>query len=561
VTDGDPDNRDATFVIRSGRPRVRTTYQLRATLHGEDPEQVLDAARAIVLGWIQEKLGRTLPKSIVEGGTDSEELHGQRIETVSLEAGREWCLRYSRPDEPLGDRPAEAGRTWSTDVALVVRREHVDLAVRDRCSSTQSENSSPPRFRPRFVRDLVDRVDVRDVARLSCDPWVVESDSQLDVLHALVQERRRRLPVVLLTEVDERRVPIETHRFLLDERWLASNCRGIAHVFVMPRAQSFGWSGRVGRTWSAFQGAVRIYRPGLDFAEDALHDHPLVMPERILAFAEDGRTMEEAFQRHLRDQLVAHSAADEPDWTDFRFVREAKALHAEALRRSATEGADHQALYEQEIDQLKRRAHDSDELAQAYHDDAKQAVQERDQVLDENRRLRARIDMLSSGLRRGAGNDAADAERPATLADIPEWVERHLAGSLVLHSRATRGLKSATFDDAGLIADALGLLATAYRDVCMGDPQARERLEADLHKFGLQCTPSGDETSLGRFGDAYLIRWPFADSSQRLLRMHLKNNGNTRDPRRCLRIYFLWDPDTLQVVVGWLPSHLPNTHT
>lgn len=561
MTDGVPDNRDATFVIRSGRPRIRTTYQLRATLHGEDPEQVLAAARAIVFGWIQEKLGRTLPKSIVEGGTDSEELHGQRIEAVCLEAGREWCMRYSRPDEPLPDRPAEAGRTWSTDVVLVANGDRVDLAVRDRCSSTQSEASSPPRFRPRFVRDLVDRMDVRDVARLSESPWMVESDVQLDSLQALVQDERRRLPVVLLTEVDGRRVPIETRRFLLDEGWLASNCRAIAHVFVMPRAQSFGWSDRVERNWSAFQGAVRIYRPGLDFERDALHDHPLVMPERILAFAEDGRTMEEAFQRHLRDRLVADLAAHEPDWRAFRFVREAKTLHAETLRRSATEGADHQALYEHEIEQLKRRAHDSDELAQAYHDDAKQAAQERDQVQDENRRLRARIDMLSSGLGRSSGSDVTVVERPTTLADIPEWVERHLAGSLVLHSRAVRGLKSATFADVPMIVDALELMATAYRDVCMGDSQARDRLEASLHELGLQCTPSGDETSLGRFGDAYLIRWPFADSPQKLLRMHLKNNGNSRDPRRCLRIYFLWDPDTLQVVVGWLPSHLPNTHT
>ena len=43
--------------------------------------------------------------------------------------------------------------------------------------------------------------------------------------------------------------------------------------------------------------------------------------------------------------------------------------------------------------------------------------------------------------------------------------------------------------------------------------------------------------------------------------MHLKSGGNTRDPTRCLRIYFFWDDDEQQVVVGSLPGHLENRLT
>ena len=43
-----------------------------------------------------------------------------------------------------------------------------------------------------------------------------------------------------------------------------------------------------------------------------------------------------------------------------------------------------------------------------------------------------------------------------------------------------------------------------------------------------------------------------------LLDMHLKNGGNTRDPTRCLRVYFFWDDDERQVVVGSLPGHLES---
>jgi hypothetical protein len=36
---------------------------------------------------------------------------------------------------------------------------------------------------------------------------------------------------------------------------------------------------------------------------------------------------------------------------------------------------------------------------------------------------------------------------------------------------------------------------------------------------------------------------------------HIKSEGNTRDPRRCLMIYYFWEPETEQVVIAHLPSH------
>ena len=35
---------------------------------------------------------------------------------------------------------------------------------------------------------------------------------------------------------------------------------------------------------------------------------------------------------------------------------------------------------------------------------------------------------------------------------------------------------------------------------------------------------------------------------------HIKNGG-TRDPRRCLRIYYFWDATTQQVVIADMPAH------
>lgn len=129
--------RDSEFVIRSGRPRVRTTFQVLSSLRGEG--RVLAEARGMACQWIEAKIARPLPAAIRDGETFSDELHGQRVETVALDGGREWTLRYTRPDEPLPDRPAEPGRTWTTDLWLREETDRVRIAVRDRCTSTNDE--------------------------------------------------------------------------------------------------------------------------------------------------------------------------------------------------------------------------------------------------------------------------------------------------------------------------------------------------------------------------------------------------------------------------------------
>jgi hypothetical protein len=44
---------------------------------------------------------------------------------------------------------------------------------------------------------------------------------------------------------------------------------------------------------------------------------------------------------------------------------------------------------------------------------------------------------------------------------------------------------------------------------------------------------------------------------KRLLKKHLKGS-NVRDPRFGFRLYYFWDHEDEQVIVGWLPTHLTN---
>ena len=42
---------------------------------------------------------------------------------------------------------------------------------------------------------------------------------------------------------------------------------------------------------------------------------------------------------------------------------------------------------------------------------------------------------------------------------------------------------------------------------------------------------------------------------------HIKNGGNTKDPTRCLRIYYFWQEQRQQVIIASMPAHVPTGAT
>jgi len=64
----------------------------------------------------------------------------------------------------------------------------------------------------------------------------------------------------------------------------------------------------------------------------------------------------------------------------------------------------------------------------------------------------------------------------------------------------------------------------------------------------------------GEQGETYFVRWPVGTEKLAFLAHHLRE-GVDKDERLTLAIYFFWEEDTEQVIVGWLPSHLENRMT
>ena len=175
--------------------------------------------------------------------------------------------------------------------------------------------------------------------------------------------------------------------------------------------------------------------------------------------------------------------------------------------------------------------------------------------------LRQQIDSLRYQLEAKTGKKADEEVKiPSRYEDMPDWVRDNLAGRLVLHPRVINNLKAAAYEDVELVYNSLLLLANEYRSHRMGGMTFDDFCTKAKEKHGLDCSGSITKEKAGAFGDTYFVTYPLGTQKKAFISSHLRK-GSTKDNRYCLCVYFFWDDDTRQVVVGWLPSHLQNRMT
>jgi hypothetical protein len=452
---------------------------------------------------------------------------------------------------------------WTTDLALKWGEGGVhQFAVRVFCTSQPYCDAGITLTRPKIVRYLAESFVLSAGRQLENRPWYLSTDDDLEVFYQFIIAPQRELPVYLLTEADPRRLLGKVQRHVLNECELAQYTLGLAHVAVLPHTASFEWTNRVGKVWSAFQGAVRTYRPALDFETDSpFADHPLAMAENIILMRYKGLTGEAAFAAFLVDRAYQESAARQVDWGGCLFFTDAKRRQAEIVRDEATEEADWQAIYQDEIAVLQRKIKEIEEERDDMMELGTQAETDRDYYRAENESLRWQVESLRARLAEKTGEDPdMSIEIPSDYEDLPDWVRKNLAGRLILHPRAIRGVRDACYENIELVYRSLLLLANEYRDMKLGYDGAKEAFDRQMDTLKVECSRSISPERRGEQGDTYLVQYPSHTTNRRILEMHIRK-GRDHDARHCLAIYFFWDEETQQVVIGWLPSHLDNRLT
>ena len=134
---------------------------------------------------------------------------------------------------------------------------------------------------------------------------------------------------------------------------------------------------------------------------------------------------------------------------------------------------------------------------------------------------------------------------------MASWIEENYKAQIYLHSRAIKSLKNAEFEDVKLVYQAVQLLGESYYGRRMGFI-SEEQYQEELQSLKLGDEKATTLSSAGEQGQEYYV---VIGEKRHLLERHL-TYGVSRDKRYCMRIYYYWDDDRNQVVIGDMPAHL-----
>jgi len=550
-----PDRVQRQHVSRYAAVKPVSQIMLRLERDGPDPFKVV---RDEVLEWVRWKAGKALPTQAWDGLTfELDEVGAQRVAAAHLEQPKYWAARVDDACKEV------AQRTWITEIGLAAEPNG---RLMFGCRLVVSARGDNPRFQPSipaFVRKVVNGGRAYlDERPISNTPWIVRTDDDVDQFYGLLTSKTRRADacVISLGENDDDPAgaivsAASIHRLTL----------GAAHVAVITGRGAYMLTNLVGKEFSVFNRAVRTYRPGFDVDADDPRRHPLALPHRIAQWQENGVEGAVAFESFLVRSAIMQTVSVSdlekllPPFSEVRRVSASVSL--DRARESGATKDELLRLYEEDNSKLRAALDEEKALHGGLLSEADQERDEAQRRADEARgevyRLNQRIRTLESQLKAKVGA-TAEIPLPDGLDDLREWADNHLAGSVVLANRALRGAKESDYVEPALVYRALLLLRDYYVPMRReGGEELAKAYDDALAAHGLEEAGSITTTRRGEQGEEYLVPH---NGRKRELDRHFRK-GNSRESRHCFRLYFFWDDEVDQVVVGWLTSHLDTRQT
>lgn len=330
---------------------MRPLFALTLTLPGNRVDVLTDEARRWLrskyAGWDGALPPEDAPDHPAEGVTIA-------TKTRTLEEGRYRLLTLEHPDRQLH------GRVWRTELTLASDGATTECSLVLYTRTTEFGIAPPHTAQihtPRLLRTIIERYDTF-IGKEPISRQVLYADEHnIDDLVAILENPKRRVPVVLVSH------EARTGEVLIDPMTLADRLLGHARIIVITPAGSYALSDRVGRTLSCFDGGVRVYWPGFH-RTDEMYRHPLYLKQEVRRLQEEGgleHTLFELFQQAAIARFEGGAI--------YRRLREVE----KAARR-------------QEVRLLREKLRSTPE--------SEEWMREMDRLLEENERLRAERDEL-----------------------------------------------------------------------------------------------------------------------------------------------------------------------
>lgn len=516
----------------STRVKERELLRVAAEMPNPNPAAAAKAAREQVLSWASSQVGGVLPVPANEGQS-FEYLRGGRTcfgTSFNDDARSLWALRVDRPDANI------AQRTWTTEVVVGYGQSSATtlFSLRLLVSSPETGLKVQPAV-PGLVRKIAETCGLQqNGAAVTAVPHVIGSDRDAIDLAAELCIPVRRLPYLVCSVADGETEP------RVDVRLLAKATMGLARVVVIPSKYTWALTEQFGKRRSVFNGAIRAYMPG--FSNDANpFAHKLFLVDQTREGIDSRSTLTAARWIAANESIRRTRLGD--DVIAFSVVRELSLdIRRKELERSNSSAELQLDAAREQIEALKHDVKRFKDEADQWLADYEQAEEEAQNYQQQLRGSQLHIQHLLAQLKNRGDDPDAELDLPSGWSEFGDWCDESLSGRVMLSSRARREIKSASFEEPKAAAQCLLWLANDYRDSRIsgsGD---------DLRK------PISDGVHNDRCGaDSFDFDW----NGRRLpVEWHIKNGGNTRDPRRCLRIYYIWDEEAQVVVIASMPGHI-----
>lgn len=503
---------------------------------------VLNAIASWVCDWYSTRKGMDIEFPL--GGGTSSPAYNHEL-SVRHEASQDGAVAHSLVSWSYPD-DNDGNLFWHSRCEVGQFNGLTEFSIQLSLDSTQFL-IAPVEFnlkRPRLVGTLLRqfRCSYGDV-RLSLEPRELTAESVESFVKTRLLSPKRRLPIVLVS-----RTPI-SGKWLVDPSELADPLAGIAETYCLSdKWAAFALSDEVGKLYSCYNGAVRLYWPDFDPAESPYS--PVYTPNKLDTLG--GKLVDILFR-----QLSAISAfryVTGPVTTDaWESLQEQKHRELDAMRRAAKERGDYQELF-------NLACQENTELRKGF-----------DKLREENESLRASLQLAQQNFRAiceaqgtmeaplppEAAEEEAEAE-PQSVEAAVLAAQDHYADTLAFRESALISARESPFKQHKKVYQAL----LAMHEVCIAWRQSRRTktpmgpFDQAFAKKGFIYKPKESMTSKGKWGEEYQMVYKGQPVS---IEQHLALGKG--GPDTCLRIHFYLDEQDERFVVAHVGRHKTNIRT
>ncbi len=533
---------------------MRTVYGIQFQVHpnnGQTPADCIVELRDLAARWVSQKYMRVWNKTVDPpfDGLVLEPAAGHWLRTSHqcYEDCELVSMEWGHPDDH------DDSIVWVTACIFARQSSAVYAAVFIRISSTRFV-VRPTRYalgRPSIVWDALTHFNCTIGGEpIPVGVREVRTTDVANFTQSVLLSCDRALPVVLVSPDTWTEQPV------VNPAALHNKLAGFAHVVkLVDKWGAFKLTDQVGRELSCFNGAVRVYWPGLKL-NDYPFQHPLYLAQSIKYYRERGREL----KTHLFRMFAGMSAFRAGELGPIR-----------AIQRGIESQRDSQLKRLRE--QMRTGTAENSELMTELEKslvDIEVVMKERDQLSDTVERLKGELEIQRTNWatyqqymdqedeEEIAPDSAAQAVRFGSVHEAYIKAQTDFCGPLIFLESAQKSAQESPFKQPQRVYEAfeaLYVVAGEWQDKLrkgQGLGRSFKDLMQDLGFDVHRVSP----TSKGKWGDDY----KFVYKGDRVLFEDHITLGSGQ-PDMCLSIHWYRDNDDQVVVIGHCGIHGTNTST